>query len=279
MRLVSYQSPRGPRAGRLEGERVFDAWSALGEPDRSSLRELIAGDRLGELAAAPAGPAVGDPVLLPPIPDPQKIVCIGLNYRAHAAEAGLEPPDSPTFFAKFPNALAATGETVTLPAASSKVDYEAEVALVIGRRAEEVAAERALEHVAGFTLFNDLSARDLQFATPQWMPGKVFDGSAPCGPALVTRDEATPHDAIEFSLKLNGETMQSASTADLVFSVPELVSRLSALMTLEPGDLIATGTPSGIGGSREPRVWLDDGDELIVESPALGRLETRIARP
>ena len=129
---------------------------------------------------------------MPPVPDPEKIVCIGLNYRAHAAEAGIEPPEAPTFFAKFRNALAPPGATVPLPAASAKVDFEAEVAFVIGRRAKEVAESDALDHVAGYTLLNDLSARDLQFATPQWMPGKVFDGSAPCGPALVTPDEAGP---------------------------------------------------------------------------------------
>jgi 2-keto-4-pentenoate hydratase/2-oxohepta-3-ene-1,7-dioic acid hydratase in catechol pathway len=127
-------------------------------------------------------------------------------------------------------------------------------------------------------LLNDLSARDLQFATPQWMPGKVFDGSAPCGPALVTPDEAGPHDSIAFELTLNGERMQAADTGDLIFSVPALVSHLSTLMTLEPGDIVSTGTPSGVGSGREPRVWLQDGDEIVVSSPTLGRLETTIGR-
>ena len=130
--------------------------------------------------------------LLPPVPDPDKIVCIGLNYRSHAAEAGIDPPAEPTFFAKFRNALAPSDATVALPAASEKVDYEAEVAFVVGRRCSRVEPAEALEAVAGYMLLNDLSARDLQFATPQWMPGKVFDGSAPCGPALVTPDEAGP---------------------------------------------------------------------------------------
>jgi 2-keto-4-pentenoate hydratase/2-oxohepta-3-ene-1,7-dioic acid hydratase in catechol pathway len=289
MKLVSYRSSEGPKAGVLRGEEVFDAWSALGEPGRSSLRELLAEERLIELEASTsedrlpgleAADAASTPPgaeLLTPIPDPGKIICIGLNYRSHAAEAGLDPPDSPTFFAKYRNALAPPGSTVVLHATSSKVDFEAEVAFVIGRQARDVPADRALDHVAGYLLFNDLSARDLQFSTPQWMPGKVFDGSAPCGPALVTPDEAGPHDAIEIALELNGETMQSASTADLIFSVPELVARLSALMTLEPGDLVATGTPAGVGGAREPRVWLRDGDRVVVSSPSLGRLETSIA--
>ncbi len=219
-----------------------------------------------------------DVALEVPVPDPEKIICIGLNYRSHAAEAGQEPPPAPTFFAKFRNALVPAGREVALPAASQKVDYEAEVAVVIGRRAFEVSEERALEHVAGYTLLNDLSARDLQFATPQWTPGKVFDGSAPCGPALVTPDEAGAHDAIGISLTLNGETMQDASTADLIFSVPALVAHLSRLMTLEPGDIISTGTPEGVGSVRDPRVWLQDGDEVVVHSPTLGELPTTIRR-
>ena len=279
MRLVTYAAAAGPRAGCLLDGGVADGWSLLGESERSSLRELLAEQRLGDLAAAlPGGGAnlLADAELLPPLPDPEKIVCIGLNYRAHAAEAGIAPPESPAMFAKYRNALAAPGATVRLPAASGKVDYEAEVAFVVGSRAKEVEPGEAASHIAGYTLFNDLSARDLQFATPQWMPGKVFDGSAPCGPALVTPDEAGPHDAIEFELQLNGQTMQSARTDDLIFPVPELLSRLSKLMTLEPGDLVATGTPSGVGGAREPRVWLQNGDEVVVSSPTLGRLVTRI---
>jgi 2-keto-4-pentenoate hydratase/2-oxohepta-3-ene-1,7-dioic acid hydratase in catechol pathway len=212
--------------------------------------------------------------LQPPVPDPEKIVCIGLNYRAHAAEAGIEPPETPTFFAKFRNALAAPGAPVSLPAASAKVDFEAEVAFVVGRRAKDVAESDGLDHVAGYMLLNDLSARDLQFATPQWMPGKVFDGSAPCGPALVTPDEAGPADGISFSLTLNGETMQAASTDDLIFSVPALVAHLSRLMTLEPGDIVSTGTPAGVGSTRQPRVWLKPGDEIEISSPTLGMLRT-----
>ncbi|HMC07328.1 MAG TPA: fumarylacetoacetate hydrolase family protein, partial [Solirubrobacterales bacterium] len=159
---------------------------------------------------------------------------------------------------------------------SEKVDYEAEVVFVVGRRAKDVDAADALDHVAGYTLLNDFSARDLQFATPQWMPGKVFDGSAPCGPALVTPDETGPHDAISLAHTLNGKEMQASSTADLIFSIPELVARLSRLMTLEPGDIVATGIPSGVGSTREPGVWLKPGDEIAISSPTLGRLETRI---
>jgi 2-keto-4-pentenoate hydratase/2-oxohepta-3-ene-1,7-dioic acid hydratase in catechol pathway len=261
----------------LGDDSVIDAWDALGGGG-TGMRALLASGRLAELADAQGDPIpVAGLELLAPVPDPEKIIGIGLNYRAHAAEAGLEPPESPTFFAKFRNALRGDGATVNLPAASSKVDFEAEIAFVVGRRAKDVTEAEALDHVAGYTLLNDLSARDLQFATPQWMPGKVFDGAAPCGPALVTPDEAGPDDAIGIALDLNGERMQESSSADLVFSIPQLVAHLSSLMTLEPGDLVSTGTPAGIGGAREPRVWLAPGDEVVVSSPQLGRLVTRIA--
>lgn len=270
MRLVSFRAGGGQRAGWLRGDGVVDAGMTM--------RELLSSGRAGELAdeGAETTPLAGLE-LLAPVPDPEKIVCIGLNYAEHAKEGRLEPPPSPTFFAKFNNALRPHGATVKLPAASEKVDYEAEVAFVMGRRAKDVSEADALDHVAGYTLLNDLSARDLQFATPQWMPGKVFDGSAPCGPAIVTPDEAGPADSIGIALDLNGERMQESSTADLIFSIPALVAHLSSLMTLEPGDLVATGTPAGVGGAREPRVWLEPGDELVVSSPQLGRLETTLA--
>jgi 2-keto-4-pentenoate hydratase/2-oxohepta-3-ene-1,7-dioic acid hydratase in catechol pathway len=216
--------------------------------------------------------------VLPPVPDPEKIVCIGLNYRKHAAEVGVDVdalPEVPTIFAKYPNALVPDGATVTVPTA--KTDYEAEVAFVVGRWAKDVDEAEALDHVAGYTLLNDLSARDLQGATPQWMAGKVFDGSAPCGPWLVTPEEAGPHDRIGIRLTLNGEEMQDGATDDLIFSIPQLVAQLSRLMTLEPGDVVSTGTPEGVGMGRKPRVWLAAGDEVVIESPTLGRLTTRFS--
>ncbi|HWO49123.1 MAG TPA: fumarylacetoacetate hydrolase family protein [Solirubrobacterales bacterium] len=260
---------------------MIDAGDALGAGEDRSVRDLLEAGALGDLEAAADGHD-GLPLaaveLLAPVPDPEKIVCIGLNYREHATEGRLEPPEVPTFFAKYANALAGDGATVALPASSRKVDYEAEVAFVVGRTARDVDAAAALDHVAGYTLLNDLSARDLQFQTPQWMPGKVFDGSAPCGPALVTADEvAMAPDGIGIALDLNGERMQDATTADLIFPVPELLAHLSTLMTLVPGDIVSTGTPAGVGGAREPRVWLRPGDELLVSSPELGELRTTIA--
>jgi 2-keto-4-pentenoate hydratase/2-oxohepta-3-ene-1,7-dioic acid hydratase in catechol pathway len=279
MRLVTYESDRGPRAGILRDDLVVDAWDAIGG-DGAGLRELLDAGRLGDLAGAvddAGGAPLSDGALMPPIPDPEKILCIGLNYRSHAEETKQTIPDVPTVFAKFRNALAAPGATVELPKASEKVDYEAEVCIVIGTRLKEVDAETALEGVAGYMLMNDLSARDLQLATTQWISGKSFDGAGPCGPALVTADEAGAHDEIEFSLTLNGEEMQRSSTSDLIFKVPELVSYISKLMTLEPGDLISTGTPSGVGIARQPSVWLKPGDEIEISSPQLGRLRTKIA--
>jgi 2-keto-4-pentenoate hydratase/2-oxohepta-3-ene-1,7-dioic acid hydratase in catechol pathway len=268
VRFVTYDAGEGSRAGVLDGDRVLDA----GE----SVRALIAEGRL-ERPGGGRELALADVRVLPPIPDPDKIVCIGLNYRSHAEEAGVETPDVPTFFAKFRNALAPAGAEVKLPGYSSKVDYEAEVAFVVGRRAKDVAEQDVLDHIAGYTMLNDLSARDYQFMTPQWLPGKVFDGSAPCGPALVTPEEAGPPDAIEIELRLNGEVMQSASTADLVHSIPALLAHLSKLMTLEPGDIVSTGTPAGVGSVRQPRVWLKPGDEVEIVSPTLGTLRTSLA--
>jgi 2-keto-4-pentenoate hydratase/2-oxohepta-3-ene-1,7-dioic acid hydratase in catechol pathway len=279
MRLVTYDAGEGARAGELRGDTIFDVWGQgehVREEDRT-LSALLRGGLLDELEPAPGeGIPLESVTLLPPIGDPGKIVCIGLNYRSHAAEAGIEAPDRPTFFAKFPNALAPSGATVRLPDGTDKVDFEAEIAVVIGARCSGVTPDDALGHVAGYMLLNDLSARDWQFATPQWMPGKVFDGSAPCGPALVTPEEAGAHDAVEFKLELNGEVMQEASTADLIHSIPEVIAHLSALMTLEPGDVISTGTPSGVGSTRDPRVWLKAGDEIVISSPTLGELRTTI---
>src|SRR3954463_12989551 len=226
MRLVSFV-----RGGAVHAGVLVDG--GLAEGGEGGVGALLRSARL------PSEPAAVDPIpldsvqLLPPVVDPSKIVCLGLNSRSHAAEAGLDAPEVPTFFAKWPNALAAPGADVPLPAYSQKVDYEAEVAFVIGRRCRDVPQADALDMIAGYTLLNDLSARDYQFKTPQWGPGKVFDGSAPCGPALVTPDEAGPPDAIEISLTLNGERMQSASTADLIHSIPQVVAYLSKLMTLQ----------------------------------------------
>lgn len=270
MRFVNYATDEGPRAGILGDGQVL----AVRDAPAGGLQALVAA---GGLESASAGDEVPGAELLPPIDRPGKIICIGLNYRAHAEEGGREAPETPAFFAKFATSLRPDGATVELPHWSSKVDYEAEVAFVIGKSGKDIAAADALDHVAGYSLLNDLSARDYQFKTPQWMPGKAFDGAAPFGPALVTPDEAGPHNAIGIALDLNGERMQESSTADLVHSVPALIEYLSMLMTLEPGDVVATGTPSGVGSLRDPKVWLKPGDEVVVSSPQLGELRTTLA--
>jgi 2-keto-4-pentenoate hydratase/2-oxohepta-3-ene-1,7-dioic acid hydratase in catechol pathway len=268
VRFVSYDAGDGPRVGLLRDDQVVEAGP--------NLRELIAAGPLSEPSGGTTH-ALSDVRLLPPITDPEKIICIGLNYLSHAQEQDVEPPEYPTVFAKFRNALRPHGAEVKLPEYSSKVDYEAEVAFVIGRRAKDVQEADALDHIAGYTMLNDLSARDYQFMTPQWMPGKIFDGAAPCGPALVTPDEAGPPDQIGIALHLNGEQMQGATTADLIHSIPFLVAHLSKLLTLEPGDIVSTGTPAGVGSLRDPRMWLKPGDDVVVSSPQLGELRTLIA--
>ena len=270
MRFVSFDQGAGPRAGVLRDGQVFD----LGG---ETLLDLIRGGRLGDAEPAGDGLDFDGVQLLPPIDRPGKLILIGLNYLEHAREAGLDAPEMPTIFAKWANALRPDGATVQLPPWTEKVDYECEVAFVIGSECKDVPEDGALDVIAGYTLLNDLSARDYQFKTPQWMPGKVFDGAAPCGPALVTPDEAGPPDAIEIGTRLNGEVMQSSNTADLIHSIPVLVEYLTRLMTLEPGDIVATGTPSGVGSMRDPRVWLKAGDEVEVFSEQLGVLKTKIA--
>ena len=281
MRLVSFDSGAGPRAALLRDGRLYDVWGDAFQGIRAedrTLEQILAAGLLDQVEAVEdEGTPLESVTLLPPLSRPGKIICIGLNYRAHAEEQGIDPPETPTFFAKFATSLVPAGATVPLPSWSRRVDYEAEVAFVIGKRGKDVAEADALDHVAGYTLLNDLSARDYQVKTPQWMPGKTFDGAAPFGPALVTKDEAGPHDGIEIALDLNGERMQASSTADLVHSVPALIAYLSMLMTLEPGDVVATGTPGGVGSMRDPRVWLKPGDEVVVSSPQLGSLVTQLA--
>ncbi|HEY6779367.1 MAG TPA: fumarylacetoacetate hydrolase family protein, partial [Thermoleophilaceae bacterium] len=203
MRLVSFDAGDGPRAALLRDGRLYDIWGDAFQGIRAEDRTLDAILAAGLLDQVEAVEHDGIPLedvrLLPPLSRPGKIICIGLNYRAHAEEQGIEPPSMPTFFAKFATSLVPAGATVPLPSWSRRVDYEAEVAFVIGTRGKDIAEADALDHVAGYTLLNDLSARDYQVKTPQWMPGKTFDGAAPFGPALVTKDEAGPHDAIEIA--------------------------------------------------------------------------------
>jgi 2-keto-4-pentenoate hydratase/2-oxohepta-3-ene-1,7-dioic acid hydratase in catechol pathway len=210
--------------------------------------------------------------LLAPVPRPGKLIAIGLNYRDHAAESNMAIPERPVVFSKFTTSVVAPGEPVILPKASAQVDYEAELAVVIGRRAKNVHKSRALDYVLGYTNINDVSARDFQFADGQWQRGKSCDTFAPMGEAIVTADEIPDPHNLSIRLRLNGETMQDSNTDQLIFGVPELIAFLSETITLEPGDVIATGTPPGVGFARRPPVFLKHGDVMEVEIDKLGTL-------
>jgi 2-keto-4-pentenoate hydratase/2-oxohepta-3-ene-1,7-dioic acid hydratase in catechol pathway len=208
----------------------------------------------------------------PCVPQPGKIICIGLNYRRHAAESGMAVPTTPILFSKFSNTLAAHGEIIPLDGVAAQYDYEAELVVVIGRRARFVPESQALDYVFGYCSGNDLSARDLQTRTSQWLLGKTLDKFFPIGPCLVSADQAGNADALRIRCWLNGELRQDSNTNDMVFSVSQLVSYASQYMTLEPGDLISTGTPEGVILGRKEKVWLKPGDVVEVEVEGLGRL-------
>jgi len=276
MRLVSFQGPDGPAAGVLLDAEVVPV-SALDAP-ADTVRGLLetlddAGlHRLYERALqAHERRALDSLRLLAPVTDPQKLVCIGLNYRDHARESGQEIPAAPMWFAKFANSLIGSGEAIVLPGAHAEyVDYEAELALVIGTEARNVSPELALTHLAGVMPFNDVSARDLQLQNPLWTSGKAIDTFAPCGPALVTLDEAPDLSALGLRTRVNGELLQEGTTSEMIFGPAELIAWLSRTMTLLPGDVIATGTPAGVGASQGR--FLRAGDTVEVEVDGLGTL-------
>ena len=214
--------------------------------------------------------------LLAPVPRPGKLIAIGLNYRDHAAESNMAIPERPVVFSKFTTSVIGPDEPVVLPRTSEQVDYEAELAVVIGRRAKNVSREDALSFVLGYTNINDVSARDFQFADGQWQRGKSCDTFAPMGEAIVTTDEVPDPHTLSIKLRLNGQTMQDSNTDQLIFGVPELISFLSETITLEPGDVIATGTPPGVGFARKPPVYIKDGDVMEVEIEKIGTLRSPV---
>ena len=214
--------------------------------------------------------------VLAPVPRPPKLICAGLNYRDHAIEVKAKIPSVPTIFSKFSNIVIGPGEPIVLPKASKQPDYEAELAFVIGRGGRHIPASRAMEHVFGYTILNDVSARDFQMATSQWLMGKTFDTFAPMGPWLVTADEiADPHQ-LDISLEIGGETLQHSNTRELIFKIPELIEHISTVVTLEPGDVVATGTPSGVGFARTPPRYLKAGEEVIIRIEGIGGLRNPV---
>ena len=214
-----------------------------------------------------------------PVPRPGKVICIGLNYRDHAKESNMPLPEKPVVFSKFSSAVIAPGEPVVIPATSRQVDYEAELAVVIGRRAKNVKADRAYDYVLGYTAFNDVTARDFQFADGQWQRGKSCDTFAPMGQTIVTTDTITDPHKLSIKLTLNGETMQDSNTDQLIFGVPRLIEFISESITLEPGDVIATGTPPGVGFARKPPVFLKPGDQMEVLIEGMGGLGNPVIGP
>jgi 2-keto-4-pentenoate hydratase/2-oxohepta-3-ene-1,7-dioic acid hydratase in catechol pathway len=206
---------------------------------------------------------------------PQKIVCVGLNYRDHAEEQGVDLPERPLLFAKWPNTLIGPGEPIRIPSVTQQVDYEAELGVVIGRRASRVDPADALDHVAGYVVANDVSARDLQFSDGQWVRGKSLDSFLPVSDLVPAADVPDPQ-ALPIRAILNGEVMQDSSTSNMIFGVAEIVSFVSQAVTLEPDDLIITGTPAGVGAFREPRVWLKPGDEITIEIDGVGAITSPV---
>lgn len=285
MRLVTYQAADGPRAAVLRGDELVDLHAADADLPRS-VRELLAAgpaalQRAAQLArTAPAVPAAAHR-LLPPIPDPQKVVCVGLNYRDHARESGAEIPAEPVIFNKFPSALIGPDEAIRLPPVSQAVDYEAELVVVLGRVCRNVPPQQALDYVAGYCCGHDVSARDWQLHKPgkQWLLGKTFDTFAPLGPWLVTADEVGDPANLAIRFLLNGQVLQDSHTSQMIFSVPELVAYVSQVCTLLPGDVIYTGTPAGVGFARRPPVFLRAGDVAEVHIDRLGVLRNPVAGP
>jgi 2-keto-4-pentenoate hydratase/2-oxohepta-3-ene-1,7-dioic acid hydratase in catechol pathway len=240
----------------------------------SALKELITrSERAGVRREI-----LSDTIFGPPVPDPDKILCIGLNYREHARESGLEVPSVPVVFAKFRNSLIGPGAAIQLPEVSQQVDYEGELAVVIGSRCKHINASDALSVVAGYSAFNDVSARDLQLQVSQWTTGKAIDTFAPMGPGLVPAYLIPDPQKLELITRVNGKVVQQSPTADMIFTVAEIIAHLSRSMTLEPGDIIATGTPSGVGFKREPRLFLKPGDVVEVEISSIGLLSNPVVR-
>ncbi|MBZ5602928.1 MAG: fumarylacetoacetate hydrolase family protein [Acidobacteriia bacterium] len=267
MKLVTFQLPdSAAEAGILENDRVF--------PLGADMLTVIESGRLP--LPGPTSFALGEVKLLAPIPRPPKLICAGLNYRDHAAEVKLEIPKIPTIFNKFTNVVIGPGDPIVLPKVESRPDYEAEFAFVIGRGGRYIPASKAMQHVFGYTILNDVSARDFQMATSQWLMGKTFDTFAPMGPWIVTAEEIQDPHALDISLEIAGVTLQHSNTRELIFKIPELIEHISKVVTLEPGDVVATGTPAGVGFARKPPRYLKPGDEVIIRVEGIGELRNPV---
>ena len=280
MRLLTFEADGKVRPGvLLETNGIFDL-STAGFHSMLDVIEANSGDlrSLQKLPEASADTAysLGTVKLLAPIPKPRKLICVGLNYRDHAIETGSEIPEVPTIFNKFATAVIAPGADIVLPKVSKTPDYEAEFAFIIGRGGRHISAESWKDHVFGYTIINDVSARDYQRATTQWLMGKTFDTFAPMGPWIVTADSIPDPHELDIRLEINGETLQNSNTRELIFKIPDLIAFLSSVFTLEPGDIVSTGTPAGVGVARKPPRFLQPGDDVVVKIPAIGELRNPV---
>ncbi|MFF4597460.1 fumarylacetoacetate hydrolase family protein [Amycolatopsis sp. NPDC001319] len=269
MRYVTFEHAGTRRIGRVDGDLV----QALAGP--AELGRDTPADVLATLRPEGGPVALADVRLLPVVPHPDKIFCVGLNYHAHVGETGRDLPTYPVLFTKFAGSLVGASDDIVLPPEAQQVDYEAELVVVIGKAGRRISREAALEHVLGYTVANDVTMRDYQYKTHQWLQGKAWDRSTPLGPELVTPDEADVS-AAPVSTVLNGVTLQSSDTSKLIFDIPTLVATVSEFTELLPGDLILTGTPGGVGYRRDPQVFLHDGDEVVVEVGGVGKLVNRV---
>jgi acylpyruvate hydrolase len=269
VKLATIRDGGATVAVRIDGDEAIE----LGAVDVGA---VLRRDGWRAWAQAEDGPRrpVADLDYAPLVPRPDKIVCVGLNYRTHILETGREPPQHPTLFAKYRSSLIGAHDEIVLPAVSDRVDWEAELAVVIGAPARHVPADAAAAAIAGYSVLNDVSVRDYQNRTLQWLQGKTFEASTPVGPWLVTADES-PGPSREIVCEVGGETMQKADTADLVFDPAALVAYISAILTLEPGDIIATGTPGGVGAARQPPRFLTDGDVVVTRIAGVGECRNR----
>ncbi|MGW0839442.1 fumarylacetoacetate hydrolase family protein [Streptomyces sp. NPDC002787] len=273
---ISSASSTAPDAGttavRVEGDSLID----LGLPDVGAVLAAPGGLAAAATADSPRHPLAGA-VFAPLVPRPTKVVCVGLNYRNHIKEMGRDLPEHPTLFSKFADTLIGARDDIRRPAETEQFDWEAELAVVIGRPVRRADEAEAAAAIAGFTVLNDITCRDWQFRTREWLQGKNWDATTPVGPYLVTTDEAGgPRPALDISCTVNGRLMQRDNTGDLLFDPVDLVRYVSTMIRLNPGDLIATGTPGGVGHARKPPVFLNPGDTVITEIEGLGRLENRV---
>ena len=291
MRLVTFRTEQGPSTGAIAADGVVDLPGAsdgrlpagmsalLGRPEMLSEARDIAGraEADPDFARRWSSP-LRDVRLLAPVPRPGKVVCLGLNYRDHAAESGIEVPSEPVIFGKASSSVIGPQDCILLPETSAKVDYEVELAFVIGARAKNVSACTAMEYVAGYTVLNDVSARDYQLEKPggQWFLGKSFDTFCPTGPWIVTADEIQDPHNLALSCQLSGETMQQSNTSQMVFRIPDIIEYISRVFALEPGDVVATGTPPGVGFARRPPRMLQRGDVVRCTVESIGSLENRV---